>query len=289
MDTERPEHLPAAVWQFYRELREPNADGSPSVIERPKYRVPVLRLLGIHPEAPEGIAKTWRNLQRQMTRAKRPGWEPSDWRLFFDLLWSLPGSFDPRAYEARRRTQELAPRIARLARELSQALTEYNHLAERHSIDIPDEGLSGFGLIESAGKNQDPDTAARFEHFSLPYFGFSDHKRVCVQYLPPPARMIEEIAFAFEGFQPWANAHFGEYANAPEVSQQTAIIDHFQDRWSWYQGNSGPSMLPPYVMAARFEIGATDLARILTALFGFEFSRESVNYARGQRAKNRKD
>ena len=82
-----------------------------------------------------------------------------------------------------------------------------------------------------------------------------------------------------------ASAAFVNHANAAEVSRLTAIINHFEDRWDRYQARDRPDLQPPDVMAARFEIGATDLARILSALFGFPFSPEAVNYARKQRNK----
>jgi hypothetical protein len=209
--------------------------------------------------------------------------------LLFELLWTLPESFDRGAYSALKRARELAPRIAALARDLSRALQEYADLAERHSLAIPLEGLGGFELIESAGKHQGEPASGAFEDRCLPFFGFSVPRRVDVNYLPAPARMAEALGLAFDGFEPAASEQLTGYANAAEVSQQRAIISHFEDRWGWYQGANRPDLMPPSVIAARFDIGATDLARILTALFGFPFSRESVNYARGERAKNRKD
>ena len=74
----------------------------------------------------------------------------------------------------------------------------------------------------------------------------------------------------------------------PRYPNQTAIVEHFEARWRAYQGHGFPTLSPPHVLAARFEIGATDAARVLSALFGVTISRQLVNHVRTQR-KNRKD
>jgi hypothetical protein len=189
------------------------------------------------------------------------------------------------------RARELVPEIASLSAKLADALGEYNKLSSEHMISIPWEGLTCMDLIETAGRNQDRRRASSFEHFSLPYFGNSDGPRrvVDTRYLPQPHDMIRALATAFEGFYPMAIDESMDYANSKQTSRQHAIIRHFEDHWSDYQGQDRPMLRPPDVMAARFEIGAADLARILTALFGFDFSRESVTYARRQRREKRKN
>lgn len=320
----RPEYIPLAVWQFYQELREPNEDGSPSPLERPPARAAVRRLLGLEcgpadrdRHARPEIAKTWRRLQRaieQDPRSPFERWRPTaadaenwramredfsqqgdpwcnvmDYRHLFDLLWSLPSSFDNGAHQARRRARELVqgankkatPTIAELAFQLADALTEYRDLAERHNLSEPIEGRLTEAWIETAGLAQsNPIDRYRFERETLPHFGwgsgFTD-----VRWLPNPALMLETLAIAFDDFEPTASPTFADHANAKQQSRQTAIVRHFERLWSRIQPNDEwPDRRPPDIMAARFTIGPTDLARILSALFGFEISRANVKDAR---------
>ena len=163
MDTNKPDYLPEQIWRAYCEARQPLADGSPSPIDWKTYRLPVARLLWLRHDAPPDMARTWRRLQAQIQSNGDRLWADSDWRLLWDLLWSLPGSFDVDAYSAVERGREIAPRIAALSYELATALEEYRHLADRHLIDIPKEALGAFEWLETAGLDQPPDLAARFE------------------------------------------------------------------------------------------------------------------------------
>ena len=140
-DPERPDYLPAPVWNLWLDLQGGPADTAAT-----------RRVLGLAYDAPDDIGRTWRRLARQIDAAARPLWAESDWRLLLDLFWSLPHSFDPGAYQARRRAAELAPRIAALAAELAAALDECEGLANRHDLSIPDEGLGTAETVADIGR-----------------------------------------------------------------------------------------------------------------------------------------
>lgn len=319
----RPEYIPPPVWQFYQELREPNDNGSPSPLERSPTREAVRRLLGLECGRDDldrhgrpKIAITWRHLQRaieQDPRSPFERWKPTaadadnwramredfrqhgatwwqvmDYRHLFDLLWSLPSTFDNGAYQARRRARELVqgstnkatPTIAELAYQLADALTEYRTIAERRHLSEPIEGRLTEAWIETAVRAQpDPIDRYRFERETLPHFGWG-YGFADVRWLPNPALMLETLAVAFEGFEPTASPVFADYANTEQEPGKTAIVRHFERAWCNFQACNRGDMRPPNVMAARFTIGDTDLSRILSALFGFPFTRENIKDTR---------
>ena len=94
----RPDYLPAAVWQFYRELDERE-------LLSDRDRKLIARLF-----AP-GMQSTWRVLAKSIRTE-------TDWRRVADLLLTLRLSFDKGARDGLRRARELMPEIAKAATDL---------------------------------------------------------------------------------------------------------------------------------------------------------------------------
>ncbi|MGB5830961.1 MAG: hypothetical protein WBG92_03100 [Thiohalocapsa sp.] len=276
----RPEYLPAAVWRFYRELRDGDLlnDGD---------RALVARLF-----APE-MAQTWRNMSRRI----EPGnpadisrlfeWQQFsytscmkerectldeaiaelDWRHVFDLLLSVRLSFDKDARAAMARCRELLPEIAETAAVLATRLDEYRELSSEHSVSAPDEFILFGDLIR------------------IVLHGW--HRRDDPQCLPAkevsvinPVDIIDELANAARWHEPKPRRESYAYACDAKFSNVAAWVRHFDVRWNEYQNDGA--------LAARFSVGDTDLARIASAVLGLDVSREAVKQARA-RAKPQDD
>jgi hypothetical protein len=289
----RPGYVPEPAWSCYLELLEPGPTGRPSPLTLPIHRERFRRLFGLHrdPDATRDgtpkIAKTWRHLAAEIEPPTRPHpWSAQDWRLLLDLFWTLPAGFDAPAYRAVRRARELSRAITEHAGALAAALSEYETLANRHGLDRPDAAAGAFEWLTDAAAGMDPDARARFDEVCAPWFGVSVRRRVEIDALPYPAEMVETLARAFDGFEPTA-PECNDEANGPQEPGITGIVRHFERRWSQYQGTDRPDMRPPFVMAARFQIGNTDTARILSALFDLTVTPDHVRDVRKTRATDR--
>lgn len=283
---ERPAYLPVHVWEFYQELIQPDESGRPSPVALPKYHTPLLRLFGLHPDIPRDrrgvpeIAKTWRALERAIDAPANP-WRREDWRHLLDLFWTLPGKAGLVDYANLRRARALAPEISDLARRLAGALAECKDLIMQHHISIPMEVLSTAYWIDEASYLDTNDNQNLFNQCCRPYFSpFNESNKVNNCYLPRPWLMLVQLANAFDNYESSVRDRRDAINNATEEPGISGIVRSFERHWSYYQGKGRPHLKPPQFMWAKFRIGDTDLARILAALFGFEFSRELVKAAR---------
>lgn len=283
MTTDRPDYIPAPVWSEYLAMGTATTPGEPAPLDHAPTRAAVARLLGLHPDVPRDrrgdpeIAKTWRTLTREIEKSRGSEYRLAlDWGHLFDLFVTLPRTFDARAYLALRRARELAPRIADAARDLSALLAELRELASENGVEIPGEAISPLEWIEAAAEN---DTFNRdlFNRFTRPGFGSPVHGKADPRYLPNHSAMLASLADAFERSPNWSRC---AYANTDQAPGLSAIVRHFEVRWTDLQGDGNPLRDPRATMKARFRIADADLARILSALFAFDFSRQAVAKAR---------
>jgi hypothetical protein len=149
------------------------------------------RLLGIEagPDARDRrgvprIAATWRHLWM----LPRPD---QDWRLLFDLFWTLPDSLDADARDALQACRALAPEIVELADDLAQRLEQYAERADRHQITRP-EALGDLGA--------------------------------------DPVELLFRVGDAFASFEPRCFGLGCEHADDAQAAQRAPWVRHFDAR-----------------------------------------------------------
>lgn len=275
----RPEYVPPAVWQFWTENRSKPFFDSRAMQEAAR------RLFGLAADCdrdrngrPE-IARTWRALHQRVT-------EPQDWRLLFDLFWTLPDTLDREARNALKRARREAAIIAKLADELAERLHGYSELAARHGIEQPAAGRELSALLADAARAVGDDE--RDGRLADPALISRDGPSLTrIQYLPhrlDPAAVAYAIYAAFDGFKPACYARHAPHASTTQTAPMNAWVWHFDARLATLQKS---------LQCAPLAIGATDTARLLTAALaskGLQYTAETVAYARNppQRIRTKK-
>jgi len=273
----RPEDVPPAVWQFWTENRSKPFFDSRAMHEAAR------RLFGLAADCdrdrngrPE-IARTWRVLDQRVT-------EPQDWRLLFDLFWTLPDTLDREARDALKRARREAATIAKLAFELAERLHGYSELAARHGIEQPAAGHELSALLADAARAVGDDE--RDGRLADPALISRDGPSLTrIQYLPhqlDPAAVAYGIGAAFDGFKPACYARHTPHASTTQSAPMNAWIWHFDARLATLQKS---------LQCAPLAIGATDTARLLTAALAsknLQFTAETVAYARNTQQRIRR-
>lgn len=272
----RPGYIPEPVWSLYLELltSDPDKPGAP-LLSRPRYDAPIRRLFGVHRESPRDrngqpeIARTWRRLAKTPRAAQ-------DWRSFFDLLWSLPDSFDADARTGVADCRDLAPEIAGLADALANTLERYLDLAERHAITCPDALLLPEALIGEAATRYPLDDPDAYTLHCEPWFVTGCAPGVDVDHLPRTLDLVRALADVCNDLSPCCEAPAGAHANTRESSNFAAPVRCFDERLK----------LLHRVTVSTFEPSDLDTAHILTAVLGRSVSRQAVADARNKKGKD---
>lgn len=268
-----PAWIPAPVWESYLAARDAPRFAAPEAIARAE------RLLGLRHAAndersttdgPPDIAAAWYELLPQITDARA-------WRRVFWIFFSLPETYNPDAWQARKAAGKLAGAIHNHARALSDALAELTELADHHGLELPPPAreLSAWLAAGEQTIRARPELPPRWFECEPALItdeptGFRVHR---LNKRLDPAGLLLTLADAFSDYQPRAWNPENSYADLGTNTAITPIVRHLAAKLARLQ-TTGTA--PP-------QLTNKALALLLAAVFPDhprDFTEQAVAYAR---------